>query len=77
MRVLFVDYNAWYSLKPKKELLNILIEKNQKLKFWDQDILNTYFDGDYIELDKEFNCVIDLATYMYSLKENLSIKKFL
>ena len=73
--VLFVDYNAWYSSKPKKELLNILIEKNQKLTFWDQDILNSYFDGDYIELDKEFNYVIDLATYMYTLKRKYKYKK--
>lgn len=73
--VLFIDYYAWYSSKPKKELLNILIEKNQKLTFWDQDILNSYFDGDYIELDKEFNYVIDLATYMYTLKRKYKYKK--
>ena len=51
----------------------------EKLQFWDQDILNSIFDGDYFELDKNLNNLIDLSTnpdsisHAFKEKEDLPI----
>ena len=65
--LILVNYRLWFQEKPKEDFLKILNDKGENLLFWDQDVLNVYFDGKYSELDKRLNYVIDLATYIYTL----------
>lgn len=53
--VLIVDYQYWLKEGVENKLLKILEEYYEKIKFWDQDILNKFFDGKYIELTNMLN----------------------
>ena len=44
----------------QKKLINILNENKSKITFWDQDVLNIYFDGKFLELDSSLNYEIYL-----------------
>ena len=35
-------------------------ELESKILFWDQDVLNSFFDGVYLELDNVYNFKIDV-----------------
>ena len=46
--------------------LNQMFEEfHEKLNFWDQDLLNNIFDGNYLELDKRLNHVLDFSFLEY------------
>ncbi len=58
--VMIIDYNKWKAGKLKNKFLEILLKFDRKLLFWDQDILNLAFDGDYSELDDFLNYKVDM-----------------
>jgi len=53
--VMLIDINKWR----ENNLTHVLIKKmndiEELIEFWDQDILNHYFDGKYNELNKNLN----------------------
>ena len=51
-----------------------LKEYDDKLNYWDQDLLNHVFDGNYQELDPRLNKVIDFAFYEF-VKNHVEIEK--
>ena len=59
--VLVVDYQYWLKEDVETKLINILKEYYDKINFWDQDILNKFFDGKYIELSNI--CNFDFGIY--------------
>ena len=69
--VMLIDYKKWL----KKDMLNNLVELTQKRKndlvFWDQDVLNIYFDGEYLELSQFLNYKLDFSPYQHIKKEKL------
>ena len=48
--VMVIDLKKWKKENLKNKFIKILNDLNEKLLFWDQDILNLSFDGDYSEL---------------------------
>lgn len=58
--VLFIDYRKWIDNKVSENLQNKLFEIRDELFFWDQDVLNSYFDGDYFELENSYNFRVGL-----------------
>ena len=58
--VMIIDYEKWV----KNNIENKLIEKlnllYSKVKFWDQDILNSSFDGSYENLEESLNYTFDI-----------------
>ena len=30
----------------------------ESIQYWDQDVLNSYFDGDYFEIQEKFNFIV-------------------
>ena len=70
--VMLIDYKKWL----KKDMLNNLVELTHKRKndlvFWDQDVLNIYFDGEYLELSKFLNYKLDFSPYQHEKKVNLN-----
>ena len=65
--VLVLDYQKWLNDETEKKLLNILNEYYEKIKFWDQDILNKYFDDNYLELN-----LTVITSLLFSIKKNMT-----
>jgi len=56
--VLFIDYKKWLNSETGRSLLSHskkMVSSNIELKQHDQDILNSYFDGHFFELEKDYN----------------------
>ena len=58
--VMIIDFNKWKNQNVSKKLINILNENKSKITFWDQDVLNIYFDGKFLELNSSLNYEIYL-----------------
>jgi len=63
--VMIIDLKKWKKQDVKNKTMKILSKSSDSLKFWDQDLLNISFDGNYKDLKESFNKVIDLASYEY------------
>ena len=53
--VLIIDYTKWIENNIQRKLSNLLVEKQTKLTFWDQDLLNIFFDSEFEELSSNLN----------------------
>ena len=56
--VLFIDYKKWQSFEIGKNLIahsKEIVSGNVELKQHDQDVLNSYFDGKFLELEYIYN----------------------
>ena len=53
--VMFIDYKKWLERTSVHDFLNLVKTYANKIIFWDQDILNKKFDGDYFEIDEGLN----------------------
>jgi len=58
--VMFIDLNRWKKTSVKSSSLRIIEEKNKSLKFWDQDVLNTIFNKDVLEINNSLNYIINI-----------------
>ena len=58
--VMLIDLNKWRKQSIQKKLLINLGTYKETIYQWDQDVLNSLFNGDYIELSNEFNYKPDL-----------------
>jgi lipopolysaccharide biosynthesis glycosyltransferase len=66
--VMIINYKEWKVQEITKKLLNKMTQLNQKIVFWDQDVLNSLFDGKFLELNNNLN-------YNLRLTEKNSNKK--
>tara|TARA_X000000368_G_scaffold409605_1_gene391818 strand:- start:15095 stop:16021 length:927 start_codon:yes stop_codon:yes gene_type:complete len=64
--VMVIDFQKWLNQNLSKDLLTLLDEIEEKIKLWDQDVLNAYFDGEFIELGHELNF---LNQYIQNINE--------
>lgn len=53
--VIIIDFKKWKRLNVKENLIKVLNERSEDLIFWDQDILNIHFDGDFSNMNKLLN----------------------
>ncbi len=53
--VMVINYKKWLDDSISSKLLKELDRIKQDVYYWDQDVLNSYFDGEYIELSKYLN----------------------
>ena len=58
--VMIIDFSKWLAQNTTLKLLNCLDKNQDKILFWDQDVLNIFFDGDYLELPDSLNYEIRL-----------------
>lgn len=58
--VLFINYQNWINQNVQSKLINNFYKYHGRLQFWDQDILNSFFDGSYLELSQKLNRVTNL-----------------
>jgi len=61
--VMYIDLQRWrdFAIQQKAEI--IIKEKQDNLTYWDQDVLNILFNGNYFELDEKFNFKIGGNNY--------------
>ena len=58
--VMIIDFNKWVDNKLSEKLIERMESIKSQILFWDQDVLNSYFDGKYQELDEIYNYKIDV-----------------
>ena len=58
--VMFIDYKKWLQNNVMDGLLLKMKEIEDEIVFWDQDVLNAYFKGKYLEIQELFNYKIDV-----------------
>ncbi len=76
--VMFIDYKKWLHFEIGTKLLlysKEIISKNIELKQHDQDILNSYFDGKFFELEINYNYPI-LERFFKKDKKRIENKSF-
>jgi len=53
--VMVINYQQWKNQKLKNKLLTLMDQIYDKIDFWDQDVLNKNFDGNYLEISNYLN----------------------
>lgn len=53
--VMIINYQQWKNQKLKNKLLTLMDQIYDKIDFWDQDVLNKNFDGNYLEISNYLN----------------------
>lgn len=53
--VMFIDYSKWKEKTSVDKFLKVLKKYSDKIIFWDQDVLNKYFDQSYDEIPEILN----------------------
>ena len=52
--MLVIDYQKWLSEIPENRI-NLMKVNYENIKYWDQDVMNMYFDGEYLEIPRSLN----------------------
>ena len=60
--VMVINLDLWKENNTEDKARDKMVSLADKIQFWDQDILNSIFDGDYVELDSKLNYIISLDT---------------
>lgn len=58
--VVVINFHGWIKNNMQNTLLEIMKKKYEKIIYWDQDILNYYFNGEFLILDERLNFKIEL-----------------
>lgn len=58
--VMFINYKKWVSNNCLEGLLLKMKEIQNEIIFWDQDVLNAYFNGVYLEINESYNYKVDV-----------------
>ena len=53
--VMIIDVDKWRTNKTQNSLIDLMITIYEKVDFWDQDIMNCFYDGKYLEISKYLN----------------------
>ena len=77
--VMIFNYSQWLQNNVFENLRNILIRKDLNFQYWDQDVLNYFFKGNYKEIDSSLNFVIDITenNYEYLINKNIIFLHYL
>lgn len=66
--VLVINFQSWNKKNKKNEFINNLNKIKEKILWWDQDVLNYTYDGEYLELS-------NLLNYQIEINNNFDTKK--
>ena len=55
--LIIINYEKWSKPETVNNLLNIMKSNYANIEFWDQDILNIYFDGKFSDLPNNLNYI--------------------
>ncbi len=63
--VMIIDFKKWIAEQTSTKLLEELNRIKDIIYYWDQDVLNSYFDGEYLELSPYLNFNLHLTGQDY------------
>ena len=66
--LLIIDVNKWINENLTQKLCEKLLQIENNIVFWDQDVFNAYLDGAFYELPESLNCYTNL-------EDNLTVSK--
>ena len=69
--VMIINIESWYQNQLESKLIDLAIKFKDRIQFWDQDILNIYFDGQYLELSKYMNFTLDMVPFEKNINSNI------
>lgn len=75
--VMIIRTSDWYLNKLESQLIKLTEKYKDILQFWDQDVLNKYFDGDYLELNKYLNFSLNMKPFEHISKIDTKDIKFI
>lgn len=58
--LMIIDFQYWIKNNLENELLKIMDQFYKEIIFWDQDVLNKLFDGNYLEISENLNYDFDV-----------------
>lgn len=58
--IVVINYQQWLNQKTQDDLIKIMKDKYNQILYWDQDVLNCYYNGDFLDLDKNLNYKLEL-----------------
>ena len=61
--VMLINLKKWHENEMEKKLVTLAENTKKNILFWDQDILNLYFDGSYIELSSYMNYTLGMIPF--------------
>ena len=70
--VMFIDLEKWRKLNIQEKLLDKQNKIKNKIKLWDQDVLNSFFDGKYNEINSYLNYTVNIWLF---IRENFNHSK--
>ena len=53
--VMFIDYKKWKNKTSINKFLDLIECYKEKIIFWDQDVLNKFFDNNFLKLMDNLN----------------------
>ena len=61
--MLIVDFKYWKQNDVSSELLKIMNDYKNNILFWDQDVLNIQYDGNFLELTDFVNFYLPISRF--------------
>ena len=71
--VMFLNVYEWNKKKLTEKSLEKIAELKDKAKFWDQDILNSLVDGNYLSIDSKLNSKTSETVSQKNVKDEIFI----
>ena len=71
--LILIDFKKWKQLDITSKLILNLKSNAIDLIYWDQDLLNNFFDGQYLEISNSLNANLDLENSSTDLNQAIFI----
>ena len=62
--VMFINYSLWQKENYSEKFIKKMKNLNSKIIEWDQDVMNSLLNGDYLEINKSLNYIVLPEKYM-------------
>ena len=73
--LLIIDVNKWINGNLTQKLCEKLLQIENNIIYWDQDVFNAYLDGKFYELPESLNCYTNLEDNLI-VREEIKIVHF-
>ncbi len=64
--VMVINFKRWIQEDTTNKLIIKLHEIYDNIVLWDQDVMNSFFDGEYLELEDTFNFTVPIDVNVYN-----------
>ena len=73
--LLIIDVNKWINGNLTQKLCEKLLQIENNITYWDQDVFNAYLDGKFYELPESLNCYTNLENNLI-VRDEIKIVHF-